>query len=113
MKLIPKREKPLMVAVTTIQGDGSGPNPHAPRVARGMTLPHDHYLVKAHPEAFEPAPTGVVRGSSPGPNEPAAIARTTFIASDGKWLWGGTRLHPWDGLVRAAPHFFHTELPRD
>jgi hypothetical protein len=63
--LLSRREKPLMVAVTTIQGDGSGPNPHAARVARGMTLPHDHYLVRAHPEAFEPAPTGVVRGPSP------------------------------------------------
>jgi hypothetical protein len=113
VKLIPKREEKLVVATKTIHRNNTTGNPHAARVARGMTLPRDHYLVRQNPSAFEPAPTNVMRGPPPGPNEAGAVAQTTFIASDGKWVWGGTRLHPYDQLVRAAPHFWRVELPRD
>jgi hypothetical protein len=111
--LLKQREKPLYVATKTVYGSGGTGNPHAARVARGQTLPEDHYLVRAHPDAFEPVPVGIVRGPVPRPDEPVAIARTTFIATDGQWIHGGTRLYPWDEIVRAAPLYFSIELPRD
>jgi hypothetical protein len=115
-RLLPSRKqraKRLMVAVERIQGRGGTGNPYAARVSRGQTLPEDHYLVQAHPDAFEPAPVGIVRGPVPRPDEPVAIARTTFIATDGQWVHGGCRLYPWDEIVQAAPLYFSVELPRD
>ena len=73
----------------------------------------DSSRLKNHPEAFEPAPTGVWRGSEPKPHEAAAIAQTPFIASDGAWVMHGRRFHPYDQLVRAHAEFFAVECPRE
>jgi hypothetical protein len=110
-RLIPKREEKLVMATKTIYLSAS--NSLKPFIARGEVVPRDNPRVKQHPEAFEDAPTGTWRGLSPKPNEAVSIARTTFVATDGKWVWQGQRFYPHDGVVRAQPQFFVTELPRD
>jgi hypothetical protein len=106
-----KREEPLVVATQTIYSRAG--DSLKPWIARGEVVPRSDPRVKNHPEAFEDAPKDIWRGTAPRPNEPVSIARATFVASDGKWVGGGARFYPYDGLVRAHPQFFYTELPRD
>jgi hypothetical protein len=84
-----------------------------PWISRGEVVPRSDPRVRAHPDAFKPAPKNVWRGPSPRPNEAVAISKAMFIASDNKYVMPGTRLHPYDGLVRAHPQYFYLEAPRD
>jgi hypothetical protein len=113
-RLIPQRAKheELFVATKTLFSDSSM-DVLKPLIVRGEVVLRSDPRMKRHPEAFEEAPQGVVRGPAPRPNETVAIAQAMFIAFDGKWVWPGTRLHPYDGIVRAHPQFFWTEVPRD
>jgi len=112
VKLIPTREEKLARATKTIYSDQSM-NALRPVIARGEVVPRSDGRVKNYPEAFEDAPTGIWRGLAPRPDEAASVAQATFVASDGKWVFRGQRFHPYDGLVRAHPQLFYTEVPRD